>query len=238
MIKKIFSLLFLVVIISGCTVNYEINLDNENKAETIRITAYGELQNSYISSIHTWPQTAFYGQVGATEVPEKIDGIEYYDSVLSGNVLTLKYNFSRNNYLTSRAVKSCYKNFNFEENLHSMILSTSNEAECLKEYDELTSIRVVIRTGQPVSRHNADSTSGNQYIWNIDKTNYQNKPIYLEVRKESEIASSEESSSLTSIESMENVEKSNVNIFVVLIIFGLFALVLTFLIKVAYKKNS
>ncbi len=78
-------------------------------------------------------------------------------------------------------VSTCYKYFSVLENKNKdgILLSTSNKNLCFESYDILEEITVKLTTNHEVESHNADEVNGNDYIWKINRENYNNKNIQI-----------------------------------------------------------
>ena len=231
--KKLIMLFATILIASGCSASYTIDLDNDLKKEDIKIYAADSTEYPYIDSISAWPQTALYDQIGGSESPEKIPGLAYYDVVRASNYVSLNYNFKASEYMNSTAVKTCYQYVNYEETSSSILLSTSNENKCLRDYGALTSINIIVKTSANVTKHNADKVSGNQYIWEVNKSNYTNKGIFLQAEKKRDTTLLSSSSS-----SSEEIEKKGTSVTTILILLGVFVVVLFFVVKFVSKKKK
>ena len=97
--KKIF-LLSLIFILTGCSIDYNLTLDEELATENIKINS---------QDFYTFPTPAYNNVQGSSETDEKIPGVEYYDMNFNTDYSTASYKFPLNNFKSSRAVNTCYK---------------------------------------------------------------------------------------------------------------------------------
>lgn len=202
MLKKILITCVLLVLFTGCTVNYNINLDdtvkeninisleeNENKDIDIYSGEMNEplsfidainMYNNGINSVLSNQATDIYGNVG------KIKGTIYYKTKIKSNPtyslnMNSKFKLKDLEYLNS--VKTCYEKFSVLNYGSYIDISTSNKNMCFIDYPILNKINVTIKTKYYVEDNNADKVENNFYIWTIDKSNYNNKYIYIKINK-------------------------------------------------------
>lgn len=85
-------------------------------------------------------------------------------------------------------IKDCYKYFSIVDNQagNGVILSTSNKNLCFEQYPLLEEITITLKTNHKVEEHNADETVDGKYIWKINKNNYSNKSIQINLLDETE----------------------------------------------------
>ena len=68
---KIFTLItFLGITLSGCTVEYNVTINEKTVSEEIVINDF---------KVETFPTPAFIDEQGASETIEKVEGVEYYN---------------------------------------------------------------------------------------------------------------------------------------------------------------
>ena len=226
--KKLIGLVVMLLVLTGCSIKYEVDLDQVTNNENILVTANDETEMEDINYIYTWPRTAFYDSVTVSEGPVKLPEVEYYDALLSVSSVNLKYSFPKGDYARSNAINICYDRFSYEEQSDLIRLLSSVKNYCFEDYPSLTSLQIVVKTSRKVTEHNADSVVGNQYRWDINRDNFENKPIYLlaEIPQEEPDGSSQEK---------QEVEESDNLMLIILIVLG-FVVVLVVLIKFANRK--
>ena len=92
--KKIILLITTLFILSGCNVEYELNITNDNDyIENINIISENSNESSIINS-YAKPIEAFDNSGNYSESLEEIPGVEYYDLSKSLNSNNL-YNLNR-----------------------------------------------------------------------------------------------------------------------------------------------
>lgn len=113
----------------------------------------------------------------------KIEGLEKISDVGKLGISAKKtINYSNKDAIKELpGITTCYKNFSVVENPNQdgIIISTSNKNLCFEMYDILEDITVKLKTNHEVESHNADEVIDGEYIWKVNKNNYNNKSIQL-----------------------------------------------------------
>lgn len=202
--RKIFSLFLVLILFTGCTVNYKINIDdkvsekinislddNENKDIDIysgkvnkslsfydAINIYNNNDNLVLSNQSMNP----YGDEGSNQ---KIKGNVYYKTKIGSDPysLNMKANFDFKNLGYLNSVKMCYEKFSVLNYGSYLDISTSNKNMCFVNYPILNKLNIKITSKYYVEKSNADEIKNGEYIWTIDKNNYNNKYIYIKINK-------------------------------------------------------
>ncbi len=174
--KKIF-LLSLIFILTGCSIDYNLTLDEELATENIKINS---------QDFYTFPTPAYNNVQGSSETDEKIPGVEYYDMNFNTDYSTASYKFPLNNFKSSRAVNTCYKALTLSKtSTGSRLLNTSNYNYCFDAYPNLDEINVniTISDNYTIINSNADSKNSNTHSWKINRDNYKSKYIQIEYKE-------------------------------------------------------
>lgn len=202
--KKLIILGFFMIIFTGCTVDYNINIDNvvkenisinldQDEDENIDIysgqTAEPVSFISRIKEINDTPTSVLSNQhVDIYDSQNKVEGTLYYDSKINkkGNYsLSLKSNFGLENLEYLNSVKNCYAKFVVLRNGNYVTLTTSEKNMCFEIYPILDKININVKTRYNVIDSNAMSIDkkNKTYTWTIDRGNYKNQYIYLKFDK-------------------------------------------------------
>lgn len=186
--KKLLCIFIMLVLLTGCSTKYNLEISNDSIKETIvskildaeipiqtqeEINANIELDD---------PITPFINeeQYPFSNTQEK----KYIKDVKKENgatTVTLKYDYSFDEYKNSRAYKECFENKKFDYDKKGYFLQMSGRFYCLYG-DE---IEVNIKTNNKVNSHNANKVSGNTYTWIINKDNIDKTDIKINISKES-----------------------------------------------------
>ncbi len=170
---KIVVLSLLLLLVTGCSVDYTLNFQNNNLLENISIDATGsDMTKEEISEmlkLHMYPESE-----------NQLYQIKQNNKKIQ---LSQKYNVST--YKNSLLLNQCYTAYNFIENGDYYDLTTSEIFSCNPfEYMYIDELKIKIKTNHKVLSHNADSVENGIYIWNITVDNASNKPIQIRFSKE------------------------------------------------------
>ena len=173
--KKIF-VLFILLLLCGCDVKYNIEFKNDKVYEKFSIKLNNEKEANSIKYFNT-------NDLYASIIP---DMIKYEKDVLKDNDTT-KFNYSYvydiDNYSNSMALSSCFKGYNILKEKNYYLITTSEGLKCMtSDYSTIIdNLDIVIETNHKLIDTNADEVSNNKYVWHINKKNYKTKSIMLKV---------------------------------------------------------
>ena len=193
--KRIMILISLFLVTTGCSVNYEVTLDDNLLSEVLKITENQDsLTSDYkdlIDNIYNLPQPVYTdADVNPYDETQIIEGVEYYQKnmISSQNEygIEIKYNHSLNEYEKSNIINRFYKNVTVLRDGNNITLSTSRNNLCFDIYDNLEEINIIINFDAKkyeVITHNADQEEKGKYYWNINSSNYNNKSVVIELEE-------------------------------------------------------
>ena len=177
--KKIL-ILFCLLFLTGCSVNYEITLKNNGIKE--RLTIIENDQSLFdVRNDAGWTLRETFEML--------INGEDDEFSVQDYSIKSLNtdtqlgveyYSDASNTLINSSAINQCYTNPTIEVNDNIITFSSGNEFTCYDYYDNLETISVVLNTDYKVISSNAEVIEGNKYIWNITKDGNKNIEISYE----------------------------------------------------------
>ena len=235
--KKIILLTFMLIALSGCSIEYNVVI-GEN-------TAYEEvIVNDF--TVETFPTPVYIEDQGASETNEIVEGVEYYDINYDNNNTYITYEFPLRNYDQSTAVNTCLSSFRMgTDNNGNYILNTSNYYSCFDMYPLIDDIVVNITLDGSIYDlidSNADSVNGNVLRWTISRNNYQNKSIQviydlIETSDEDEEDDAQENKPIIQEENHNVDAWVNNNVGIVLLLVFVF-LVLIIVVVVLLKKKT
>jgi len=178
--KKILVLICL-LFLTGCTVNYEITIgDNGIKEKATLIETNKALFD--VRNDSGWTLRESFNAL--VEQAKDEFSVEDYSmkSLNSEDQLGVQYKSNDINSLKhSFAINQCYNNPTMVENGNIITFSTGNDFKCYEYYDNLETIKIVLKTNYKVISSNAEIVDGNKYIWNITKDG--NKQIEISYDK-------------------------------------------------------
>ena len=236
MFKKMFKILLvysMIILLSGCTVTYNLKISDNVMTEKITLT---EKKNLVDQKVADEQLESIFSEVSENNFKkysvvkkEKDDNINYS----LGQVYYLDDIDSVNNI---RIMKDCFDAYNIvysDDEETSLILQTSKGFHCLNyDYNEVDSVNIKIEVENEVISNNADSIDGNIYKWHIDKDNYSDKYISLEFKKNINNNSTKEN-----VSSKTSINFKYVILFVVIFV-GIIVLVLLYAMGLNKKRNK
>lgn len=213
--KKIF-LILLPLLLTGCTINYDLVINENNISETI--TGSVEKSEYEIKDTDT-SLNDFYVLINEDVNPVITENDLYKKNIINtDNGIDYKYTYTyKKNYDKSRIINTCFENHIIDETEDYYNIKLSGQFYCL--YSDKIDINVT--SNYVVLENNADKVDGNKYKWTID--NYDNVNIALTISK--------------SVKYEEPVKAKVMSTFQIigLIIFVVLTIITYFLYK---KKNS
>lgn len=238
--NKILFLIFNVCLFTGCTVNYNIDIDSAISENISFIESNSNINNniytddtsgfkSYkeeISNLNDYPTSVLSNQaIDIYEPQNKVDGTLYYNSKIVDNnnqygiIFDAKYDIKNIEYV--KVFNTCYDDVKVNSDNGIIKINVKGENICFKYYS-LDEINIKLKTKYKVLSNNATSKDGKYYIWTINKDNYNKQEINIEI----DTTRGSESFSLTQI---------------LLIIFGVvfvFCGIIFLIVKAINKKNN
>ena len=248
-----------IILISGCTATYNIDITENVISESLSIieTNQNTLNSSVDSSSDYTVREAIQSAIDgyqkvyyddySNDDDEKLKGVEYYNiSSTGGSGLGVKYSYEYNNinnYQRSYIVHNCYDLFKVYEEARTLKITSSNEMKCFNKYIHLDNVQVIVNTENEVVNHNADQVNNHSYIWNITKNNATNKPIIFEVRLSTPTPDSESESDSNPTHQDEqttlenNVSSSNTITNIIIAVASIFVVIIIIVI-ILINKNK
>lgn len=256
---KLIVLCAVIVLLSGCTANYNIEIESSGISEDLSV--YEDNQNNLNSSIDSdsnyTMRDAFESAIGgyqkvyydeyANDDDAKLSNVEYYNiSRIGGDGLGVKYSYrykNNENYQRSFAVHNCYDLFKVYKESGTLKITSGNKMGCFDKYQFLDRVKVSVTTEYKVTNHNADQVIGDQYVWNITKNNADNKPIIFEASLNGTGSSGDSGSEMPNgdgdvITSPTTKDSSSIDPVTIILIVSLLAIVGLILVLVLSGKNK
>lgn len=177
--KKILFLIIICLFLTGCTVNYNLEINDTTFKESITGNVLNsELNTNDSSSINNYlfllngDQPSFY----------KNDNIFYNketNNTQDGINFEYTYTFNENNFNNSRIINECFDNhiYNYVDNKYYLVVS--GKFNC--NYSDITNINIT--TNYNVTSNNATKIKNNTYTWTIDETNKDDLYFFITIDK-------------------------------------------------------
>lgn len=180
--RKTILVIILLLLTTGCTFRYEIDItDDEVTEQRTMLINNSEIENNDIKGTIR-KKISKYSINDDMMIAPSSKTIK--EDTMSGYQTTIKYKL--NEYKNSDILNMCYKSYNIISEENKIYLSTGREFNCFTTLDELDSVKIILTTNHKVIKHNADQVDNERYIWNITKDQASNKPINIELVKNSE----------------------------------------------------
>lgn len=218
--KKIITLLA-VTLLTGCSATYDININKDSINDNIKIYTDSKIIKNatedealkFSEKIGEWERGYDYYQ-REIYTTDKITGYEY------------TYDFKYEEYDAMSQIRKCYKDFEFIYEKNTITINTSKEFLCKNYYKDVNKLELNISSEYEIINSNADSKSNNIHTWNINSSNYKNKPISITITK-SNIVNKE-----------QNNKKNKINIQNILVLIIFILLIIVLIIRQKDKKQN
>lgn len=177
--KKILFILITCLLLTGCTVNYNLEINDNNFKETITGSVLNkELDTNNSTSINN------YSFLLSEEQPSFYKNENIFYNKTTNNAqdrIDFDYNyiFNENNFNNSRIINECFDNHVYEYKDNKYYLVVSGKFNC--NYSETTNINIT--TDYNVTSNNAQKIKNNTYTWTINENNKDNIYFFITINK-------------------------------------------------------
>lgn len=182
--KRIIYLIIIILSLTGCTCEYNLNIKDDIFSEEIILNGNGEETSLFNQKWQIPIDKEVYNNLSGDPSSNIDIENDIYNYKVSGNKLLFNYDFSIHELNNSTAISNCYKTATANYFQDRIILSTSSEVLCFDKYPNLDKLVINITVDRPIISHNADYKNGNIYTWNITKNNLSNRPINIILNNE------------------------------------------------------
>lgn len=179
--KKIILLLLILILSTGCQIKYELEFKDDSLIENINI----EIANSEQKKIENLKEYKAYAIFDGTF--QRLYEVNYSEG--SKFNAYYKYIYNYDEFVHAMYIKTCFDAFSFISNDDTYTLSTSKGFKCMVlDYNQVDSVKVVIKSNHQIIENNADIVEKDKLIWNIDKSNANEKKIYVKFGQVKELS--------------------------------------------------
>ncbi len=177
--KNILIYIFLMFFMTGCSVDYRLDIDrNLSLKENINIFKNNDLDVKSIEEFnYNVPINIEADDLSIFE--KRVDGIDYYYQKKSEDKINFSYDFNISQFNYDMFVRSCYQYVTVMNENDELLLSTSRKFLCFDKYDNLDDVTVTIYSKYRLKDTNADEASNRTYKWYLNKENANDKYLYL-----------------------------------------------------------
>jgi len=177
--KKILLLAITCLLLTGCTINYNLEIEDNYFKETIT----GNVLNKEIEQKENQTDINLFNYLINNEQTATINNNSFYDKTLNRNNNSIDYNYSftynEDTINNSRILNECFESFTFETKDNQYQFSTLGDFYC----DYTDEIKINITTDYKVTNHNANKKNKNTYTWIINSENKDNIQLYMNINK-------------------------------------------------------
>ena len=191
--KKRLGILFILFILTGCTANYNLNIEGntitENISGTVSKSEYeiksSDTSENEIYSFLNNDQNALFDS----------DSVYLRTIDDKGNKITYNFTYTYNNtFNKSNIINPCFENPLVEENKEYLYVRLSGKFYC-KYADK---ININVTSNNAVIESNAKKIDGNVYKWTIKDSD--NVDIFMNISKELDYSSGKEVKKVTTFQ--------------------------------------
>lgn len=235
---KVICLMLLVLVLCGCDVTYDLDVDDFT--EIIEVIPNNDNDRAYLN-YYGLNDPAMTGDYDFPEDGSRLDNVEYYSYNRQGDSLLATYKFGLDNYHLSKAANFCFPSLLVikEENIR---INTLNKFECFSQEPNLDKVTINITVPYEVVYNNADRVNGKIYTWVFEREGTL-KSIDLEYKnpdfKEKDKGNSNKKNNGSSKKDKEENENNRENnTLYILLIGGLFFISIFGIIIFTNKKKN
>lgn len=178
--KKIILLSILCFLLTGCTINYNLKIEDGYFIETIK----GNVLTEEIKKDNTTSdENLFYKLLSSKQPALTTTDNLIYNKTISQNKDSIDYTYSfkydEYTFNNSRLLNECFEHFSFIQKDNMYTLLAKGDFYC-SYTDE---IKINIKTDYPVIINNADEIKNNTYTWNIKNNKTKDLELYISIDK-------------------------------------------------------
>ena len=183
--KVIMVLAIFVFILTGCSSEYNLEINNSKIKENIKVEILDADIPKEVPGIDVELNDRITPFINNDQYPifnnTKIKYKKKVTKVGDLTKVTLNHTYTHDEFRNSNTFKTCFENAEFKKTRKGYDLNFSGSFYCL--YGD--SIKINVKTNNKVINHNADKVSGNVYTWVINDNNVKNVDINLSLSKQS-----------------------------------------------------
>lgn len=188
--KKCFLGVVLVFLLSGCTAEYNLTINDINEMTydesfQIKSSNLNEISAAYNNAT---PMNAYDDEDFFSESNEKIPGVSYYEvnSYKKNNIYYVDYHFKfpSNRFDHAAGLKTGFYNFSKTYNEDDDTITLDSGEFSYEKFPELEKLIVNVKVQNEVTSHNATRVQNGVYQWEI--TDFENARLVLTYKNKSQ----------------------------------------------------
>lgn len=237
--KNFVSLIFLLLLLTGCGEKYDNNenkiIYNLNVGSTFKENIVFTYSNDLYKSVRSEPMDndlssasleywLLYGKINPINSFDNI----FYDKKIIKNKgfvnAVLDYEYLETDFLHSNFIMQCFENYDLSTYEDYFVINLSGEYFCWDDKE----VEINVTSDYTIVDSNGESIN-NKYIWSINKDNYEDVDIYYKVYRNYNGQLKKRKSSFFSGKVFDNLKYIFGIIVIIIMFFGLFKI---------YKKSK
>lgn len=181
--KKYILLVLILILCSGCEINYNLDIDEKNIKENIKFNVTEQDYNEYNDNQEEKLTEDLYEVFEEQHIPVFINDYSTFHKKISNKInngldLEYSYDYDYINFSKSYLINNCFENYVVLNEKDYYYIKAYGSFSC---YYDKTNIK--INTKYKVISNNADSVENGTYIWKIDDNNRNNVNIVFQMSK-------------------------------------------------------
>lgn len=177
--KKIIVCCFILIFLTGCDVEYNLEFKDGNfKEEIMFILENNEENKASVNELLNGEHYAIFND----NIQKKYEK----ELITQKNTVRVKFraDYLFEQYRKAMLFNKCYNLYGLQSDDEYYYISTVGSFECMEyDYVPVDDVKIKFSTNHKVKEHNADYIEDNYYIWNINSDNANNKPINIVLDK-------------------------------------------------------
>lgn len=177
--KKILFLISICFLLTGCTINYNLEISNEEFKETIT----GNVPNNMLKTGDDTDFNIYYHLLNSNQPTFKNNNKIFYEKTINKTEektdFEYTYTFNENNFVNSRILNECFDNFSFKNEENKYYIDITGKFKCA--YSE--KINIKLKTDYQVIGNNIKKKNKNTYTLTINKNDIEDIDISLTIDK-------------------------------------------------------
>lgn len=181
--KKYILLVLILILCSGCEINYNLDIDEKNIKENIKFNVTEQDYNKYNDNQEEKLTEDLYEVFEEQHILVFINDYSTFHKKISNKInngldLEYSYDYDYINFSKSYLINNCFENYVVLNEKDYYYIKAYGSFSC---YYDKTNIK--INTKYKVISNNADSVENGTYIWKIDDNNRNNVNIVFQMSK-------------------------------------------------------
>ncbi len=174
----------MMVLLTGCDADVSLYVDSDKWIERIMISESNSVLNEFDNDFNNSEYESLYGDQLSYELFRFEDGKKFnreFSSFDDKSQYVYDTNYGIKKFDDMSLIGNCYDDI-YITNGKNLMIETSDKFKGYELYDLLDNVEISIYTKKQLIRTNADRQDEGKYTWFVNRDNYENKKILLEVK--------------------------------------------------------